>query len=51
MVTRLAIDYRELIKAALKIGVWEKELVSGLRVMGFAGFCGLCVCLGVFLLL
>jgi hypothetical protein len=35
---------------ALKRAEWEKGWVGGLRGMGTAGFCGPCVCLGVFLL-
>jgi hypothetical protein len=34
-----------------KVG-WEKEWVGGwVKSYGVAGFCGLCVCLGIFLLL
>jgi hypothetical protein len=51
MVIRLITDFSELVKVALKGGRWEKGLVSGLRDIGAAGFCGPCVCLGVFLLL
>jgi hypothetical protein len=51
MVIRLVIDYGELVKVALKKGGWEKKWVGWLKVMGFAGFCGPYVCLGVFLLL
>jgi hypothetical protein len=42
--------YGELIKMALKKkkGGWEKEWVGGFRFMGDSGFCGPCVCLGVF---
>jgi hypothetical protein len=49
MVIRLVLDCEELVKVALKKSGGGKE--SGLRVMGVAGFCGSCVCLGVFLLL
>jgi hypothetical protein len=52
MVIKLVIDYGELVRVALKKGdEWEKEWVGGLRLMGIAGFCDPCVCLGVFLLL
>jgi hypothetical protein len=51
MVIRLVIDYLELVNVALKKGGWEKGWICGLKVMGIAGFCGPCVCLGIFLLL
>jgi hypothetical protein len=52
MVIRLVIDLGELVKVALKkAGRQEKWWVGELRGMGFAWFCGPCVCLGVFLLL
>jgi hypothetical protein len=46
MVIRPVKDYGELVKVALR-----KKGVSGLRVLGVTGFCGPCVCLGIFLLL
>jgi hypothetical protein len=50
MIIRLVIDLWELVKVALKGGV-GKGWVGGDRGMGAARFCGLCVCLGVFLML
>jgi hypothetical protein len=40
----------DLVKMALKKGWQEMVCGGGLRGMGAAGFCGPCVCLGVFLL-
>jgi hypothetical protein len=51
MVIRLVINFGELVKVALKSGGQKKWYVGALRGMGAAGFCGICVCLGVFLLL
>jgi hypothetical protein len=46
-------DFRKLVKVALKGGDWERRKekeMGGDRVMGVAGFFGLCVCLGIILL-
>jgi hypothetical protein len=51
MVIRLVIDFGESVKVALNEGGWEKVWVGGGRGLGATGFCGPCVCLGVFLLL
>jgi hypothetical protein len=51
IVIKLAIDFGELVKVELKKTVrQEKWWVSGLRGIWASGFCGPCVCLGVFLL-
>jgi hypothetical protein len=47
---RLTIEIWELDKVALE-GEVEVGWVSGASNVGAAGFCGPCVCLGVFLLL
>jgi hypothetical protein len=49
MVIRIDIDFGKLVKVALR-GRWEKGWVGGGSGKGDAGFCGPCVCLGVFLL-
>jgi hypothetical protein len=50
VVIRIVMDFGELVKVALK-GEQEKGWVDEGRGKGTAGFCGLCVCLGLFLLL
>jgi hypothetical protein len=50
MVIRLIIDFVELVKVALKKGGCEKGMGGLGLVIGAAGFCVYCVCLGVFLL-
>jgi hypothetical protein len=47
MVIRLVIDYGKLVKVALK-KEGGKVWVGVLKVMGGSGFCGPCVCLGIF---
>jgi hypothetical protein len=53
MVIWPVIDYGDLVNVSLnrKGRDGKRSGVGGLRVMGNAGFCGPCVCLGVFLLL
>jgi hypothetical protein len=46
MVIRVVIDYGKL---ALK--KWSGIKWGGLRAMGVSGFCGFCLCLGIYLLL
>jgi hypothetical protein len=50
MVSRILIIWGELVKVALKCGSRKVVLGWGKR-YGAVGFCGPCVCLGVFLLL
>jgi hypothetical protein len=51
MFFRLDVEIWVIGKGGTKKRGWEKGWVIGGRNMGAAGFCGTCVCLGVFLLL
>jgi hypothetical protein len=50
MVSRL-VEIWVIGKGGIKKGGWQKGWMGGGRVMGTAGFCGPCACLGEFLML